>query len=137
MMNVRLNRFDPFAEHGFCRTDHTFRCQIAIDIDGVSAPEQRIDDFSGCRVLLPQYVINVQPAADIAALMLSVSSFSDDVFKQELALDERLDAIIDRADKRLIQTKAMKQMLSQTGAGRVDAQPKAIVARSTSGERNN
>ena len=88
-------------------------------------------------VLLPQYVINVQPAADIAALCLSVASFSDDVFKQELALDERLNAIIDRAVKRLIQTKAMKQMLGQTGAGRVDVQPRTIVARGTSNERHN
>jgi hypothetical protein len=32
---------------------------------------------------------------------------------QELALNERLDAMIDRAIKRLIQIKAMKQMLRQ------------------------
>jgi hypothetical protein len=88
-------------------------------------------------VLLPKYAIDVQPAADMAALMLSVESFSDDVFKQELALDERLDAIIDRAVKRLIQTKAMKQMLGQTGAGRVDVQPRTIVARGTSNKRHN
>jgi hypothetical protein len=34
-----------------------------------------------------------------------------DVFKQELAVDERVDAMIDRAVKRLVQTKAIKQML--------------------------
>jgi hypothetical protein len=37
-----------------------------------------------------------------------------DLFKQELVLDERLDAMIDRAVKRLIQTKAMKEMLGRT-----------------------
>jgi hypothetical protein len=35
---------------------------------------------------------------------------SSDLFMQELALNERLDAMIDRAIKRLIQIKAMKQM---------------------------
>jgi hypothetical protein len=43
------------------------------------------------------------------------AALSSDLFEQELALDERLDAMIDRAIKRLIQTKAMKQMLGQAG----------------------
>ena len=70
-------------------------------------------------VLIPQYKINLQPFADIKAVSLSAATFSNDVLKQELALDERLDAIIDRAVKRLIQTKTMKQMLGQTGIVRV------------------
>jgi hypothetical protein len=69
--------------------------------------------------------------ADIVGLSSSAANLSNDLFKQELALDERLDAMEDRAVKRLIQTKAMKQMLGQTGAGRVDAQPRTIVARET------
>ena len=44
-------------------------------------------------------------------LYASATFLSAEVFKQELALDERLDAIIDRAVKRLVQAKAMKQML--------------------------
>src|SRR5262245_46319503 len=36
----------------------------------------------------------------------------EDLFKQELAMEERLDAMIDRAIKRLVQAKAMKQMLA-------------------------
>ena len=32
-------------------------------------------------------------------------------FQHEIALEERIDALIDRATKRLIQIKAMKQML--------------------------
>ncbi len=48
------------------------------------------------------------------ALFHSSVAVSDDLFKSELALDERLDAMIDRAVKRLIQTKAIKQMLGQT-----------------------
>jgi hypothetical protein len=40
-------------------------------------------------------------------------------FEREIALDERVDATIDRATKRLIQIKAMKQMLAQTAGNRV------------------
>jgi hypothetical protein len=83
-------------------------------------------------VLLPASMNrDVPEMADLVGLSLSAANLSNDLFKQELALDERLDAMIDRAVKRLIQTKAMKQMLGQTGAGRVDAQPRTIVARET------
>ena len=57
--------------------------------------------------------------------------------RRHMREDERLDAIIDRAVKRLIYTKGMKQMLGQAGAERVDIQPRAIAARRTSGERHN
>jgi hypothetical protein len=60
------------------------------------------------------------------ALFHSSVAVSDDLIKSELALDERLDAMIDRAVKRLIQTKAMKQMLDQTSAGRSADQPKRV-----------
>jgi hypothetical protein len=46
----------------------------------------------------------------------SAKAYSGDLFNQELALDERLDAMIDRAVKRLIQIKAMKQMLGAASA---------------------
>jgi len=55
------------------------------------------------------------PLAATAALYSSAATLAWDAFKQELALDERLDAMIDQAVKRLIQIKAMKQMLTQTG----------------------
>jgi len=41
---------------------------------------------------------------------------SGDLFERELVLNERLDAMIDRAVKRLVQIKAMKQMLGQASA---------------------
>jgi hypothetical protein len=41
----------------------------------------------------------------------SATILSPDDFKHELAVDERIDATIDRAIKRLIQTKSMKQIL--------------------------
>jgi hypothetical protein len=50
-------------------------------------------------------------------------------FEYELNLRERLDAMIARQVKHLIQTKAMKQMLRQTSAARDDEQPKRITAR--------
>jgi hypothetical protein len=59
----------------------------------------------------------VGPLHDEAVkLHYSAENLLGDLFKQEIALDERLDAMIDRAVKRLIQTKAMKQMLGQ-GSG--------------------
>jgi hypothetical protein len=55
---------------------------------------------------------NIAPEVEqIESLYNAATSLSGDLFKQELALDERLDAMIDRAVKRLVQAKAMKQML--------------------------
>jgi hypothetical protein len=52
-------------------------------------------------------------------------SASRELFEQELALHERLDAKIAAKVKYLIQTKAMKQMLRQTGAlERADERPR-------------
>jgi hypothetical protein len=65
-------------------------------------------------------------AEDVAKLLLSCEAVSHELFQQELTLDERLDVMIDRAVKRLIQMKAMKQMLDQTSAGRSADQPKRI-----------
>ena len=86
-------------------------------------------------VLLPDCTPDLREMADIRALSQSAATFSYDFFRQELALDERLDAMKDRAVKRLIQTKAMKQMLAQASIERVDIQPKAISARRTPTER--
>jgi hypothetical protein len=47
--------------------------------------------------------------------------FTQEVVKHELAVDERLDATMDRAVKRLVQAKAYKQMLGSASAnGRGD-----------------
>jgi hypothetical protein len=42
----------------------------------------------------------------------AASILEQDDFKNEIALEERIDAMIDRLVKRLVQIKAMKQMLS-------------------------
>jgi hypothetical protein len=65
------------------------------------------------------------------AMMQSAWAFSNELFDRELALDERLNATIDRATIRLIHIKAMKEMLRQTSAAREGEQPKKIAARSS------
>jgi hypothetical protein len=77
-------------------------------------------------VLIPAYEIAEPQAAALGELVKSAAAVPSDLFRQELALDERLDAKIDRAVKRLVQIKAMKQMLGQTGALRTDNQPNEI-----------
>jgi hypothetical protein len=59
--------------------------------------------------LLPAYAsVGEVPEA---VLGRAAEFFTPEVVKQELAVDERVDAMIDRAVKRLAQTKAIKQML--------------------------
>lgn len=60
---------------------------------------------------------------------LKRAALSSDLFEQELALEERLDAMVDRAVKRLVQAKAMKQMLDQTNPDRSDGLPRNGIAR--------
>jgi hypothetical protein len=56
----------------------------------------------------------------------SAKVLTPEVVKNELAVDEPIDAMIDRAIKRLVQTKAMKQMLIRTSPDRGGDQPKKI-----------
>jgi hypothetical protein len=71
----------------------------------------------------------------IVKLMLEWSTvntvhYAAEFLEDELKLRERLEAVIDRKIKHLIQLKAMKQMLRQTSAAREDKQPKRIAVRS-------
>jgi hypothetical protein len=61
--------------------------------------------------LFPIYDAVYSDVETYHALMKSAATFSDDLFDRAIALDERLNAIIDRATKRLIQLKTMKQAL--------------------------
>jgi hypothetical protein len=47
----------------------------------------------------------------------AASIVTQDDFKNEIAVEERIDAMIDRAVKRLVQAKAMKQMLGTSPNG--------------------
>jgi hypothetical protein len=61
----------------------------------------------------------------------SAKVHTPDVVNHELAVDERIDAMIDRAVKRLVQTKAMKQILVSTSPrGGDNQQPKKVQAAS-------
>jgi hypothetical protein len=75
------------------------------------------------RLLEASRPLNSQ-AEQIDLLLDSATFFTDDHFRQELALDERLDVMIDRAVKRLIQTKAMKQLLGQDPQPTTTNQPR-------------
>jgi hypothetical protein len=61
-------------------------------------------------------------------LMAIADSFSKISFQKELAMEKRLNAMIDRAVKRLIQAKAMKQMLASPSLNGQAQQPKRISA---------
>jgi hypothetical protein len=60
--------------------------------------------------------------------MAMAIGYAEKVFEEELNLRERLDAMIARQVKNLMQLKAMKQMLRQTSALREDEPPKRIAA---------
>jgi len=72
-------------------------------------------------VLLPAYSLDRRSSEAVTAtsdgsFFRSATAFPLDLFERELAIEGRLEATIDRLFKRLIQSKAMKQMLQQTGA---------------------
>ena len=67
-------------------------------------------------VLLPQ---SKKPMPDVLLLSESQKLISQDDFNQEIAVEERLDVMIDRAIKRLVQIKAMKQMLHYGNGGHI------------------
>jgi hypothetical protein len=54
--------------------------------------------------------------------------FTLEVIKDELAVEDRIDAMIERAIKRRVQTKAMKQMLGTTSASAESDQPKKLLS---------
>jgi hypothetical protein len=76
-----------------------------------------IDDIE--KQLLAEEILRQHPAHErYRSMIRTAATFTDEVVDKELKLDERLDAMIERAVKRLVQTKSFKQMLSQTGTER-------------------
>jgi hypothetical protein len=97
----RLRR--KFPRHDFQSTSEWIRA-IQNEVTSVLLPEAECFDRS-VEVLIGR----------------DAGFFTQEVVKHELAVDERLDAMIDRAVKRLMQAKAYKQMLGSTSAnGRGD-----------------
>ena len=69
-------------------------------------------------------------------LYRSALNYSESLIKLELGMDERIDGMIDRAIKRLIQTKAMKQMLGPLPPTGGDGQHKKTQSRKSNGSVN-
>ena len=59
-------------------------------------------------------------------LVQAAAIVSQDAFKHALAADARIEAMIDRAIRRLIQIKTMKQMLDRASTNGGYEQPKKI-----------
>jgi len=72
--------------------------------------------------LFPIYDAVYSDSETYFALMNSAATFSDDLFERAITIDERLNAMIDRAIKRLVQIQATKPMLD-----RVPKKPKGEV----------
>ena len=81
--------------------------------------------------LLPKSVILDPEPAKIVRLMQSAATLSGDSFKEELALEERLDAMIDKKIRRLLTLKATKPMLGLKSTQRTETQPNKVVAKET------
>ena len=78
-------------------------------------------------VLLPEQEPARAVGTRLDKLLLSAATFTDEFVNQQLKLVERLETMIDRAVKRLVQIKVMKQMLGQTGTERTDNRSGKIV----------
>jgi hypothetical protein len=63
--------------------------------------------------------------------MRSAATLGGDSFKEELALEERLDAMIDKKIRRLLTLKATKPMLGLTSEQRADDKSKKPVSNET------
>ena len=74
------------------------------------------DWFAMLRVIISGLLRELERSGEHSDLLLhrSAKVHTPDVVDRELAVDERIDAMIDRAVKRLVQTKATKQMLVGT-----------------------
>jgi hypothetical protein len=83
------------------------------------------DWFAMLRVIISGLLRERERSGEDPDLLLHRSSkvHTPDVVDHELAVDERIDAMIDRAVKRLVQTKAMKQMLVSTSPRGGDDHP--------------
>jgi hypothetical protein len=83
-------------------------------------------------ILMPKVNFRADPAYEYGKLLRSSGTFTDNFFDKELRLDERLDIMIDRAVKRLLQIKAMKQMFGQWGTEPAEDRVKKIAVKKAS-----
>ena len=104
----KTTRRFPSDRHARHLSEKCPRKNFASHSDWVKAVDNEINS-----VLMPQS----KPPPDVMLLSESQKLISDDGFNQEIAVEERLDVMIDRAIKRLLQIKTMKQMLHYSRNG--------------------
>ena len=73
-----------------------------------------------------------RPVEDLVGPSASVL-FTDEAIEHDIGIEERIDAMIDRAVKRLVQIKAMKQML---GSSAIENRDQVKSKRSSNGKSN-
>jgi hypothetical protein len=79
---------------------------------------------------------NLLPAATPVEHLVGPSAsvlFTDEAIEHDIGIEERIDAMIDRAIKRLVQTKAMKQML---GSSTIENRDQVKSKKSSNGKSN-
>lgn len=106
----RLDRLD--CRHGFRTMLRGGQPLCVMDGEGLKLGTEGLFD------LLPERMPSDQTSAQTLLSFISAGAFTEELFNQELMLEVRIDAMADRAVKRLVQTKAMKQILAQAGSDR-------------------
>jgi hypothetical protein len=100
-----LNRLSENAKRSL--TEKFPAIEFETDSARAKAIKKEIDT-----VILPAWLRCEKPT--VVSFAEAAEIITQDDFEREVALEERIDATIERAIKRLIQVKAMKQMLGQT-----------------------
>jgi hypothetical protein len=120
---IRPERRREFFKFGLseCNAEHLRKAcpreNFASNAEWASAIRNEVET-----VLLPRMRQDL-PSPE-TALTLSADVLGEDLFKTEVSVEERLDAMIDRAVKRLVQAKAVKQMTVPTAVNGSDRSSK-------------
>jgi hypothetical protein len=104
---------------------------VIMEIESVLLPATLSMDVPDPKDKLDVLTETMRKIAAESKMAISIIS-AGEFFEYELDMRERLDAMIIRQVKHLIQLKTMKQMLRQTSTEREDEEPRKIVVRNTS-----
>jgi hypothetical protein len=96
--------------------------QSILEPAAAGKPGKKLDDLTEATQAVVKLILEQR--------MVNTVQCATEFLEDELKSRERLEALIERKSKHLIQLKAMKQMLRQTSAVRDDEQPKRLAARS-------
>ena len=121
MRNYQAVRTHFFDEH-FTKAAEAGIRQIVILASGLDSRAYRLDWPAGTTV----FEIDQPKVLEYKAATLAQNGVKPAAQLREVAVDLRIDAMIDRAIKRLMQAKAMKEILRRASTNGVDDQPKKI-----------